>query len=84
MDNGPVWTVRGVAGQPGSLNVASSGIDADPDGRGAIAHLGISDGEQFIGRTALEGIADYLEKLPVEQSSAPLLPVAIPVPVPAK
>ena len=34
--------------------------------------------------TTLEGIADYLEKLPVDQSSAPILPVAIPVPVPAK
>ena len=33
--------------------------------------------------TTLEGIADYLEKLPVDHS-APLLPVAIPVPVPAK
>ena len=33
--------------------------------------------------TTLEGIADYLEKLPADQSPAPILPVAIPVPVPA-
>ncbi len=30
--------------------------------------------------TTLEGIADYLEKLPVENATAPILPVAIPVP----
>ena len=29
-------------------------------------------------------IADYLEKLPLDHSTAPILPVAIPVPVPAK
>lgn len=33
--------------------------------------------------TTLEGIADYLEKLPVDPSAVPILPVAIPVPVPA-
>ena len=33
--------------------------------------------------TTLEGIADYLEKLPIDPS-APILPAAIPVPVPAK
>jgi hypothetical protein len=32
----------------------------------------------------LEGIADYLEKLPLDHSTAPILPVAIPVPAPAK
>jgi hypothetical protein len=34
--------------------------------------------------TTLEGIADYLEKLPLDHSTAPILPVAIPVPAPAK
>ena len=34
--------------------------------------------------TTLEGIADYLEKLPLGHSTAPILPVAIPVPAPAK
>lgn len=30
--------------------------------------------------TTLEGIADYLEKLPVENATAPILPTAVPVP----
>ena len=34
--------------------------------------------------TTLEGIADYLEKLPVDHSSAPILPEAVPVPVLSK
>jgi hypothetical protein len=34
--------------------------------------------------TTLEGIADYLEKLPVDHAAAPILPVALPVPVPTK
>jgi hypothetical protein len=34
--------------------------------------------------TTLEGIADYLEKLPVDQTAGPILPVALPVAVPAK
>ncbi len=34
--------------------------------------------------TTLEGIADYLEKLPIDHSAAPILPVALPVPVATK